>query len=382
MTRLRTGLAALALVLALGLPGAAAAAAAPPTASALPVLAYYYIWFTPNSWNRAKLDFPLLGRYSSDDETVMQRHVRWAQASGIDGFLVSWKSKPALDRRLAKLVRVADAARFKLGIVYEGLDFKRNPVPASQVERDLGLIASRYGSDPAFRLLGTKPVVIWAGTWRFSTTEIRIVTAHLRDRLTILASEKNTAGYARVASAVDGDAYYWSSVDPTRYPNYQGKLDAMAAAVHAAHGLWVAPAAPGFDARLIGGKSVVPRRAGDTLRREFRAAVASSPDAVGLISWNEFSENTFVEPSQQGRNDSLKVLASLLHAKAPPVGEFDSNGPPAATGYSNGLPLLGGFAVVLLAGIALVRRRRGRSAPPGDGLPPDHRPAADGPGDR
>jgi len=369
-----------ALMAGIGLPSVAAAAT-PTAAKALPVLAYYYIWFTPNSWNRAKVDFPLLGRYSSEDATVMQRHVRWAQASGIDGFLVSWKSKPALDRRLAKLARVANAARFHLGIVYEGLDFKRNPVPVSQVERDLGLLASRYGSDPAFRLLGTKPLVVWAGTWRFSTTAIQTVTAHLRDRLTILASEKNTKDYARVASAVDGDAYYWSSVDPTHFPHYQEKLDAMAKAVHAAHGLWIAPAAPGFDARLIGGKSVVPRRGGDTLRREFTAAVASSPDAVGLISWNEFSENSYVEPSQRYRNDSLKVLASLLHAKAPPVGEFDSNGPPAATGYSNGLPLLGGFVIVLLGGIALVRRRRGR-ATGGDARPPDPMPAADGPRER
>ena len=34
-----------------------------------PVLAYYYIWYNPESWNRAKIDYPLLGRYSSDDTT-------------------------------------------------------------------------------------------------------------------------------------------------------------------------------------------------------------------------------------------------------------------------------------------------------------------------
>ena len=37
----------------------------------IPLLAYYYIWFDPGSWNRAKVDYPLLGRYSSDDKKVM-----------------------------------------------------------------------------------------------------------------------------------------------------------------------------------------------------------------------------------------------------------------------------------------------------------------------
>ncbi|HEX6034325.1 MAG TPA: hypothetical protein VFY83_07815, partial [Anaerolineales bacterium] len=39
----------------------------------VPVLAYYYIWFDTESWNRAKTDYPLLGRYSSDDASVMRQ---------------------------------------------------------------------------------------------------------------------------------------------------------------------------------------------------------------------------------------------------------------------------------------------------------------------
>jgi hypothetical protein len=33
----------------------------------IPNLAYYYIWYTESSWDRAKSDYPQLGRYSSDD---------------------------------------------------------------------------------------------------------------------------------------------------------------------------------------------------------------------------------------------------------------------------------------------------------------------------
>ena len=67
----------------------------------------------------------------------MRQHVRWAKAAGIDGFLVSWKSTPTLDDRLARLITVADAERFRLGIVYEGLDFHRRPLPIATVRHDL-----------------------------------------------------------------------------------------------------------------------------------------------------------------------------------------------------------------------------------------------------
>jgi hypothetical protein len=58
----------------------------------IPVLAYYYIWFDPKSWDRAKTDYPLLGRYSSSNIEVMRQHVKWAKESGIKGFIVSWKT--------------------------------------------------------------------------------------------------------------------------------------------------------------------------------------------------------------------------------------------------------------------------------------------------
>ena len=73
---------------------------APAMEDPVPVLAYYYIWFTPTSWNRAKTDYPLLGRYSSDEKEVMRQHVQWAKSTGISGFIVSWKNTAALNERL------------------------------------------------------------------------------------------------------------------------------------------------------------------------------------------------------------------------------------------------------------------------------------------
>jgi hypothetical protein len=274
---------------------------------AVPALAYYYLWFDTQSWDRAKADYPLLGRYSSDDADVMRQHIQWAKSAGIDGFIVSWKATEKLNRRLDQLVKLAEDENFKLAIIYEGLDFDRNPLPAEQVDTDFNYFVQHYASNPVFHLF-KKPMVIWSGTWKYSADEIKNITETKRNDILILASEKNVEGYQRLSDFVDGNAYYWSSVNPDTHSGHLKKLTAMGEAIHKNGGIWIAPAAPGFDARLVGGTSVVERKDGQTLKTELNTALQSLPDAIGLISWNEFSENSHIEPSQNYGDVYLKLL--------------------------------------------------------------------------
>jgi hypothetical protein len=329
-------------------------------ANPVPVLAYYYIWYNSNSWDRAKTDTPLLGTYTSDDLAVMRQHILEAKAAGITGFIVSWKSTDVLNRRLQQLAEVAQQENFKLAIIYQGLDFNRNPLPVDTVANDLDYFIHNFVSLPAFQLY-SKPLVIWSGTWNFTTQQIQQVTTSRRGVLLILASERNLAGYTRLASLVDGDAYYWSSVNPATYSGYQAKLDQMSQAIHNNNGLWIAPAAPGFDARLVGGTTVVDRNNGDTFRIEINTAMASNPDALGIISWNEFSENSQIEPSQNYGTQYLDLLKSIITTPAPQVVEFDSSIPDRT--YPEVIPwsryvALGGFSLlVVICSIIIVRHR-------------------------
>src|SRR5688572_15649617 len=99
----------------------------------VPVLAHFYMWFQPSSWNRAKIDFPAVGRYSSSQTSVMQTQVAEARAAGIDGFIVGWRSTDILNPRLEALRSVAADNDFKLAITYQAQDFNRNPLPVAQV---------------------------------------------------------------------------------------------------------------------------------------------------------------------------------------------------------------------------------------------------------
>ncbi len=337
----------------------------------IPFLAYYYIWFDRTSWQRAKSDLPTLGPYSSDDVSVMRQHIRWAKAAGITGFIVSWKSTPTLDRRLEALMKVAAEEDFKLAIIYQGLDFNRRPLPAARVKADLEFFQQHYAQDPVFSIFD-KPMVIVSGTWEFSVADIESITANLRGSLLVLASEKNVAGFQRIQHLVDGDAYYWSSVNPETFPGYQAKLDGFAAAIHSANGLWIAPAAPGFDGTLVGHHTVVDRQDGDTLRREVSAATQSGPDALGLISWNEFSENSNLEPSKLFGDRYLQVLSEIAQLPTPSIdllgSSDDEPGGLAATPPPDPLRLVIVALLVvalILAPLFLVRARRsGRARDP------------------
>ncbi|MET7419771.1 endo-1,3-alpha-glucanase family glycosylhydrolase [Dactylosporangium sp. NPDC005555] len=353
----------------------AARAAEPVT----PLLAYYYAWFDPSSWNRAKIDYPTLGRYSSDDTSVMRRQIEWAKAAGINGFVVSWKDTETNNRRLRLLMQVAKAADFKLAMIYQGLDFSRKPLPASRVAADMAMFRDKFAPDPVFFRLNGKPLTMFSGSWEFSRDEVATVTAPVRKDMLVLSTEKSLEGYRRLADVTDGDAYYWSSVDPDTYGDHTPKLAEMSAAIHRDGKYWIAPFAPGFDARLVGGTRSVDRKNGETLRIQYSAAVRSSPDVLGLISWNEFSENTHVEPSQKYGTTALDVLRGLRTGAVPsaPVAALDSSAPgstPLAAAPNGGrrhgpglpnLPILAGFPVLLVTAVWLIAwlRRRRRPAP-------------------
>jgi hypothetical protein len=298
----------------------------------------------------------------------MRIQMQEAKSAGINGFIVSWKNTQLDDHRLRLLMTVAAQQHFKLAMIYEGLDFYRHPLPLAEVASGFKTFADRYASNPVFFRLGGKPLTIWSGTWAYSYSDIAAVTTPVRGTIRVLATEKNLAGFRRVARLTDGDAYYWSSVNPATNTNYGPKLKAMSRAIHRDGEYWIAPFAPGFDARLVGGHEVVPRRKGKTLRVEYATALRSAPDVLGLISWNEFSENSYVEPSVRYKYQSLDVLRQLRGTSVPaptgPSQPSDQDNPdrtgPASRLWSNLMRLTGG-PVLLVAGVGLIRyvRRRG-----------------------
>ncbi len=317
------------------------------------VLAYYYIWYSPNSWFRAKTDLPAAGRYASDDPKVVAKHVAWAREAGIDGFIVSWKHEARLDGPLELLVNEAARQGLKLVLLYQGLDFDREPIDATRIARDLQWFIERYGNQAVFHVFGNKPAVVWSGTWKFSPSQIGNVRNQIGApaRILLLGTEKDGESYRQRASLLDGDAYYWSSADPLTTPRYEERLDRLGQEVAGDKGIWVAPVAPGFDARLVGGTSIVPRRDGATYRESWTGALATRPSALGIISWNEFSENSQVEPSREYGTEYLRLTRELVETL--PGGAATDPAPAGAPATAAGRPQALDLYLTLLTGLAL-----------------------------
>jgi len=334
----------------------------------IPIYAYFYQWFQASSWSRATQDFPLAGRYNSDDARVLRDQVQQAKDAGIGGFLTSWKSTDTLNRRLDLLVGIAHSENLDLGVVYEALDFHRHSLPAATVQHDLVYLVDRWGSSLTSRYYG-RPVIIWTGTDQYTTAEVHAVKAALGNRAYLLAASRSVSGYERVAETVDGEAYYWSSVDPTSAAT-TAKLNAFGQAVHAHHGLWFAPAASGYDGRSLGGTRVIGRDNGRTLVKSLDNAFGSSPSAVAVISWNEWSENTYIEPGKTYGDRELQALKAYRPASGqsipPPLTGADSSQGDSASGWTGARAALtlGGLTIVLVLALLLrsqrSRRRRQR----------------------
>jgi hypothetical protein len=332
---------------------------APAASSATPLFAYYYIWFSRSSWSRAKNDLPLIGGYSSSDPAVLRHQIQQAKSAGIGGFIVSWKDTPLNDVRLRLLMTAATQEHFKLAMIYQGLDFYRHPLPVSTVAADFVKFRDEFASSPAFFRVDGKPLTIWSGTWAFSYDQVAQVTRTVRPGMLVLCTEKNVAGFDRLASITDGDAYYWSSVDPATQTGYQAKLDQMSQAIHRSGKYWIAPFAPGFDARMVGGHRIVPRNGGQTLRAEYAVAARSSPNMLGLISWNEFSENSYVEPSKDYGYQALGILRQLHGTPAPPPATPAGSPVSTLSPWPNVLRL-SAFALTLVVAVGLLSYLRRR----------------------
>ena len=89
-------------------------------------------------------------------------------------------------------------------------------------------------------------------------------------------------------------------------------LTQLAGELHAEHKLWFSPLSAGYNKSNFGiGGTCVPHRAGATLRTIYDVNRVSKPDGWMLISWNEFFENTYVEPSLRYGTAILDAIRGL-----------------------------------------------------------------------
>jgi len=204
---------------------------------------------------------------------------------------------------------------FSLMLGYEGLDNSRKPRSASDVRNDLNYFARTYAANSVFHVAayGAKAVVMFLDSGSYSTATLRSVLTPLHPKVTLIGDERGVSQWNRgVSSIFDGDGWYWSSENPYSNPGAFAQLTALSSTLHAQHKLWFSPLSAGYDRANFGTNgSCVPRDGTQTLRRLYTGNAASHPDGWMFISWNEYFENTYVEPSVRYGSTYLDALGAL-----------------------------------------------------------------------
>ncbi len=290
------------------------------------------------------------GLYDEASDATLQRQLADATTAGLTGFVVSWHGDgtttqtPATNgtfnvvlEAMARNVVTWNAAhptkKFQLAIGIESKNWSTggaDSVARSETAmiNDIEYLTKHYlsASAPyrsAFALsrYAGRAMLVWldsgrknnAGQFIWSLGAMRATLGGLsaRTQLEVLGDERGLAVWHRADSPdtglrtkniFDGNTWYWSSENPTS--GTAQSLAALGAAVVADGKAWYPPATPGFNVQLLGtGHTCVPRASSTsptaTLDATFAMARASSPKAAGvmIVSWNEYGENTYIEPS-------------------------------------------------------------------------------------
>lgn len=258
----------------------------------------------------AAVHYPLIGPYDGRDAKVLEFHILSARASGIDGFVADWYGPGTYtDDVFGRLRGMAERLRFRVAICLEEKSFFPGYSAATSraevldvAERQIRHVLDAHAGSPAYLRHEGRPVLFvfnghgtgplgdallspaeWAELLgRFAASPVFLLRGH---------ADANYLDAVPGSYAWCGDAAYRSwYYATTRELRESGRLLQR-----------VGVASPGFDDSGVNGwgngPRVTDRRGTQEYEDNWAEAVAAAPDAVQIVTWNDFQEGTTIEPT-------------------------------------------------------------------------------------
>jgi hypothetical protein len=276
----------------------------------VPVLAFYYSWYSPSSWCTCRMsDLPPV-HYDSAAPVTIRRQIRQAHSAGIDGFISSWWGEgDPTDQHFGTLQHEADAIRAQGGhftsSIYLEADSPHLQTP-QRIATALRYVLRTYAHSPSYFHWQDRPVIfIWdpLGGGRTLAAWAQIRRQVDPGNRSIWSAEGTDTNLLTVFDGLHlFSAANWAIANRTigtTDASFRAKISSFNAA-HGTHRIWAAGVLPGWNDMRVPGRTdahVVPRNGGATYRHSWEAALASRPDWITITSFNEWFEGSNIEPS-------------------------------------------------------------------------------------
>ena len=279
--------------------------------------AFFYMWYgsdahdsTWRHWNQnghtppddiASQFYPERGPYSSRDPLVMAAQMADLRSARIGVIAVSWWGQGGWDdQSLNALFAAAEAAGVKIAFHLEPYQGQT----AASAAADIRYLLGRFGSSPALYRLARatsgdastapRPVFYIFAPSRMPAADLKAAIHGLRgtadDAIVMVHSPR-----AVTATRVGADGVY--TYDPMGSP---ADFKVLVADCRTANVICSPSVSPGFDNRqaVAVPQPVISRQNGGRYDSTWLAAIATLPEWISIVSFDEWHEGTQIEPAR------------------------------------------------------------------------------------
>lgn len=279
------------------------------------VYAFYFGWWTSESWGDGRLVDRPAAPYDSRDAGALGRHIDEARGAGIDAFIMSWfgpKNDNLTHQVFNMLLDQASARGFKAGASVDMHEAGYNAT-VDEVIGTLNYLINDRANHPGYLRYDGKPVIYFWNQGRFSVSDWTNIRNQVDpNRGTIWVMEGTDTSFLAVFDGLYLFNTAWSGNPAATAAQWQG-------ATQAAGGWFYTPTVlPGWDESRMAGRDnpTAPqdRSGGEFLANSWNGAASSGASVILIVSWNEYFENSHIEPSQSFGTLALDTLRPLIGA--------------------------------------------------------------------